>query len=271
MAPRVESIVGPADGLLAGHFHQKKKYLTQRPSGTDDWLMIFTRSGKGIFRWRGGELIVRRGDLVLTRPRTPHDYGLIRAGEPWELQWVHFLPRPQWLVWLKWPELSPGLSSCQVREPAVFRRLGQRFTDMRRLSERASRHHETLAMNALEEVILWCDETTAADSEVDSRIRRVMDCLNDSRAPLLSHGELAQKVGLSSSRLAHLFADQVGVTPRRYAENRRLEQARQLLLRTQLPIAEVARQVGFESQFYFSLRFKKATGFSPLAYRLRKR
>jgi AraC family transcriptional regulator of arabinose operon len=138
---------------------------------------------------------------------------------------------------------------------------------MQKFSGRSSRHHETLAMNALEEVILWCDEINVQEGEIDSRIRRAVDLLNDLQAAPLAHDELARKVGLSPSRLAHLFVEQVGVTPRRYLENRRLEQARQLLRRTQLPVGEIARQVGFESQFYFSLRFKKATGRAPLAFR----
>ena len=261
-----ESIAGPAGGLLAGHFNQTRRYATRRPGGTDDWLLIFTRSGQGIFRWPGGQLSTRRGDLVLTRPGTPHDYGLVQPGEPWELQWVHFLPRPQWLVWLKWRELAPGLSSCRVTEPETFRRLGRRFSEMKKLSERSSRHHETLAMNALEEIILWCDEINMQEGEIDARIRRAVDLLNDLHSSL-SHEEVARKVGLSSSRLAHLFVEQIGVTPRNYLEKRRLEQARQLLRRTQFPVAEIARQVGFESQFYFSLRFKKATGQAPLAFR----
>ena len=47
------------------------------------------------------------------------------------------------------------------------------------------------------------------------------------------------------------------------------ERARQLLARTTLSIKEIAAQTGFASPFYFSLRFKAASGSSPRDYRRR--
>ena len=270
MSPSAEAIAAPAGGLLAGHFRQSKKYVTSRPAGTDDWLLIFTRSGQGLFCWEGGKLIVRRGDLVLTRPGTPHDYGLVQPGEPWELQWVHFLPRPHWSLWLQWAEISPGLSLLRLRDKALVQRISSRLTDVQRLSGQPLLHHETLAMNALEEVLLWCDEVSAGAGALDPRLRAAVDLFNNPQMRSSSFDEVARKVGLSTSRLAHLFAEQMGDSPRRYVEKRKIEHGRQLLLRTQLPISEIAREVGFESQFYFSLRFKKATGSSPTAYRARR-
>ena len=50
-----------------------------------------------------------------------------------------------------------------------------------------------------------------------------------------------------------------------------LRQAARLLLFTALGIEEVARQVGFQSAFYFSRQFKQHYGLSPSAYRLAQR
>ncbi len=257
------------EGLLAGHFRKTKSYSTFRKNGTTDWLLIFTRSGRGLFRWKGGRLITRKGDLVLLQPGTLHDYGLVAPGEPWELQWAHFFPVAGWIPWLKWPQLTPGLGHCRVTDPKIFRRLSTRFEEMRRLSLRSLRHRENLAMNALEEILLWCREVLAQTGAhpIDPRIRQAVDLLDDRQDRPISSSALAAQVGLSVSRMAHLFQAEIGLPPRRYWESRRLDQARQLLARTQLPVGEIARQVGFENQFYFSLRFKKATGLSPLAYR----
>jgi AraC family transcriptional regulator of arabinose operon len=41
----------------------------------------------------------------------------------------------------------------------------------------------------------------------------------------------------------------------------RLQRAQELLLRTAMPVAEIASEVGFDSAFYFSTRFRRATGF----------
>lgn len=261
----------PADRqLVAGHFHQRTRYATYRAGGTGDWLLIFTRNGRGRFGREGrGGFVARRGDLVLLRPGAVHDYGLVAPRRPWELQWVHFLPRAAWLEWLKWPEAAPGTGRLQVSDPAVVRRLARRFDEMRRLSNRHARQSQALAMNALEEIILWCDEINPehAPRPLDFRIRRTLDFLNDTLDQPLSLADLARRAGLSVSRLAHLFESEMGLPPRRYLETIRIEQARRLLARTQLSVGEVSRAVGFENQFYFALRFKKAAGLSPRAYR----
>ncbi len=83
--------------------------------------------------------------------------------------------------------------------------------------------------------------------------------------------EVADAVGLSVYRFAHLFRQQVGLTPRQYLEQERMRRARHLLQRSTQPIKEIATALGFESPFHFSSRFKKSTGQSPQAFRQRMR
>ena len=86
-------------------------------------------------------------------------------------------------------------------------------------------------------------------------------CLN--YAEPLTVTQIARQCGLSASRFAHLFRSQTGETPQRYLELQRLHRACQLLEFTQEPIREIARQVGFDNPFYFTLRFKRQQGVSP--------
>ena len=77
----------------------------------------------------------------------------------------------------------------------------------------------------------------------------------------------AGSVGLSTSRLAHLFREQSGQTPQQYLEGLRMQRATELLRRTGFSIKQIADAVGFESQFYFSQRFKARTHQSPSSFR----
>ena len=74
-------------------------------------------------------------------------------------------------------------------------------------------------------------------------------------------------MNLSPSRLAHLFRSQTGQTPQQFVERERITRARQLLLLTSRTVAQIAGEVGYENPFYFTLRFKKHTGFSPTEWR----
>jgi len=70
--------------------------------------------------------------------------------------------------------------------------------------------------------------------------------------------------------MAHLFREQIGVPPRQYLEELRLQRAAQLLRSTGLPVGEIAAETGYANAFYFSSRFRKMFGKSPSEYRLKK-
>jgi len=83
--------------------------------------------------------------------------------------------------------------------------------------------------------------------------------------------ELAKIVHLSPSRFSAVFREALGVAPRDYILNQRMQQAQKLLLTTGLSIADVAESVGYSSQFQFSRVFKRTSGAPPLQYRNRVR
>jgi len=79
--------------------------------------------------------------------------------------------------------------------------------------------------------------------------------------------ELAAAVGLSSSRLAHLFRDEVGQSIRSYVVERRLSMAAFLIVQTDERISQIAYGVGFGDISNFNHAFKKKFGMAPGAYR----
>ncbi|MHB9025778.1 MAG: helix-turn-helix domain-containing protein [Armatimonadota bacterium] len=72
---------------------------------------------------------------------------------------------------------------------------------------------------------------------------------------------------LSASRFAHLFRARIGVSPMRYLQQVRIEEARRLLATTMNPINDIARRVGFSDPLHFSRVYKTVTAHSPTAYR----
>ena len=80
---------------------------------------------------------------------------------------------------------------------------------------------------------------------------------------------LAEKFNLSESHFRKLFKGFTGLSPVEYRNGLRVEHAKELLSRNTASVAEVARAVGIEDQFYFSRIFKEAEGVSPLCYKKR--
>ncbi|GBF72193.1 hypothetical protein PA598K_00430 [Paenibacillus sp. 598K] len=85
------------------------------------------------------------------------------------------------------------------------------------------------------------------------------------RAP--SVDELAALAGLGRSHFTRLFKAQTGQSPLEYMNGLRIERAKSLLSQGDEPLAAVAEQSGFSSEYYLGRRFKQLVGVSPGQYR----
>lgn len=79
--------------------------------------------------------------------------------------------------------------------------------------------------------------------------------------------EIAAAVSVHPSYLQRLFRASQGMPIVRYLARVRVEQAKMLLLSTDLPIADVSTYVGVNSRQHFSALFRQETGMSPGAFR----
>jgi AraC-like DNA-binding protein len=99
--------------------------------------------------------------------------------------------------------------------------------------------------------------------EILSTIRYMNAHLSES----LSMDELAARVYLSHTGLIWKFHRELGCTPQQYLISLRIRLAKQLLLESDLPIAQIAQRCGYANAYYFSNAFRTCTGISPSAFR----
>ncbi|OMH36264.1 AraC family transcriptional regulator [Motiliproteus sp. MSK22-1] len=70
------------------------------------------------------------------------------------------------------------------------------------------------------------------------------------------NAELAQSVNISESHFYHLCQRQFGITPQQYLMQRRMLRAQFLVLNSQMPLMELAAEVGFSDASSFSRAYK---------------
>lgn len=75
--------------------------------------------------------------------------------------------------------------------------------------------------------------------------------------------DLAGVVRLSRFHFARAFKSSLGEPPHRYVMRRRIERAKDLLVRTSLPINDIALATGFRSASQFNRAFKDFVGITP--------
>ena len=82
--------------------------------------------------------------------------------------------------------------------------------------------------------------------------------------------ELARLAGSSRSVLAERFQQLVGSSPMQYLAQWRMLLATDLLRRSQAPLAQIAEQVGYQTDTAFSRAFRREFGEPPAAWRRRR-
>ncbi len=103
------------------------------------------------------------------------------------------------------------------------------------------------------------------------RIHRVIEQMRSCMDQDLSLSRLAAAGGLSRSQFVRAFRDVTGLPPHRYLNRLRIDKARELLERTDLPVIEIALDCGFGQPGHFATSFREATGLSPRAWRQARR
>lgn len=111
----------------------------------------------------------------------------------------------------------------------------------------------------------------AISDQSDQRLKRVLTYLNEHYSEKLTLKDVAREAFLCPEECERFFKRMTGVTVFQYLMGYRVEKGRELLVRTELPIAAVAQRCGFSTQSYFTVCFQKQTGFTPNQYRKEER
>ena len=94
-------------------------------------------------------------------------------------------------------------------------------------------------------------------------IRIVLKEIEDRLDESLRLSDLAARIGMSPFHFARVFKAEVGETPAKYVQNRRIDRALEMIRRTKLPFADIAFRAGFSSQSHMSRQIKTLTGLTP--------
>lgn len=99
------------------------------------------------------------------------------------------------------------------------------------------------------------------------KLRRVQEFINENLEEDLSLAEIAEVADLSQFHFARAFRKSTGQTPQHYLMEQRIERAKELLSKDELPIVEISLRTGFKNQSHFTTLFRKFTKFTPKLWR----
>jgi AraC-like DNA-binding protein len=242
----------------------------------ENWEIHYITAGKGILRTNTDEYEIRPGIMFITGPGIIHTQECDPA-DPMEEYGLRFtIIRSQ-----KHRESNSAIST-------VLRRLEDChfiFTEFdfdciypinQILAEctggriASSYRMQNLLTDLLISTARCIGTTEVLDEKPNINRHEILELYMRTYKNNISVEELSKKLHISSRQLRRIISDSYSSTMTGQKNRLRIETARRLLKETDLSIAEIAEETGFNSPEYFSRCFKKMCGVSPDAFRKSK-
>jgi two-component system response regulator YesN len=113
-----------------------------------------------------------------------------------------------------------------------------------------------------------CKHTMEQESAISPVVRRARAYIYEHFSESdLTLEKAAESLQVSSVYLSRIFKQELGISFVSFITILRIKKASSLLNSTELSILEIAEEVGYDTQHYFSTSFKKLMGVSPNQYR----
>jgi AraC family transcriptional regulator, arabinose operon regulatory protein len=165
--------------------------------------------------------------------------------------------------------MAAGLFPIAPQQPAPGDDYSTRFDDLLEFSRRTDRFGLARGSLLLETILVELAEARAHPRAAPRWLEATLAKITALGAAI-DYEELAGEAGMSPRTFRRRFTAALGVSPRDYAITCRVGHARHLLGATDVPIKNIAEQLGYRDVFFFTRQFAHLTGVSPAAYRRTK-
>jgi len=166
-------------------------------------------------------------------------------------------------------ELIVVISRAAVEAGADMEKLlGLNYTYLEELSE--INEEEALYKWMIKVFSSFMEEVSRSSNKKNMAIvERAMKHMRTNYNKSLTLGKIAKAAYVNTYYLSHLFKKELGITIVDYLTKVRIEEAKKLLQNDKMSIIEIALEVGYEDQSYFSKVFKRNEYITPMVYRKR--
>lgn len=201
------------------------------------------------------------GDVYLLHQGSNHVY-YSDAQNPWTKIWFNFYGPLANLLFRAY-DLDNTIYVPNCNAYGLFRKLMEIVDENLPQSEKLKR-----CSLVFHEIIQYIAETTRRENRTLSpEVQALKNYLDNKVSEKVTLKELSDLIYRSESQTIRIFKNEMNITPLSYLLGKKMEVACVLMKSTKKPIKEIALELGFSDQHYFSNVFKAHTGKSPRFYR----
>ncbi|MEE1754990.1 helix-turn-helix domain-containing protein [Streptomyces sp. SP18CS02] len=233
---------------------------TVGPRTLDHHVAVLINAGSGWYRGPDGRrTAVTAPALLWLTPGVPHHYAPDPTGG-WDESFVDFTG-PATTTYTELGYIEPDRPVVPLSDATAPR------TAVGRIARAARRGNPLLEVETAAAVHELLVALRRARADTTAEGAPVLDALARDAFRPLTVAEHAARHGMTAAELRTAVRRGAGCSPKDYLLGIRLGRAKELLTTTDLPVAAVARRVGYDDPAYFSRLFTRRVGTAPTRFR----
>lgn len=248
--------------LCTGHFLCVKGYHLVRKN-YNSLLITHILDGSFTFVKYGKHITARKGDTVILDCYKPHEY---YTNDSFESIWIHIAGANSYEIFKEIESTYGNLVKCkdaQHLEKLLFRI----FNNMKSGTTANELNYSLDIYKLFIELLNPQELRKKPETDYEDSISIVKSYIADNLNENLTVAKLAEIVNMSSSHFSRIFKRQTGFSPYDYILISRLNRAKYLLQATDMTVASIAYETGFNSESNFIFFFTENAGISPGKFR----
>lgn len=210
---------------------------------------------------------IRHGDIIITKPYEYH-HCIYNTTEDHNHYWITFPVGQNEALLSAFLNRENGHGNL-VRLPSNRR---ERFLNLCECLINVKQEQSLASFSLFMEILRFIDDGThqygvsAGDDGIPSRLSDMLLYINENFASIKNINELSKRFHISLSTTERYFKTYLGITPKKYLENKRLANACQLLHQN-ASVMQACFDSGFSDYSHFISLFKRSYHTTPLQYR----
>ena len=218
--------------------------------------LVYFHKGKGTLFIRGNSYQIQPGLIYIVYPNAPHSEIHTADGN------VSFLGFD-----------CPNFPQSQLKEGTYnilkHQAIGNLMDSIIREATEQKEHFSELISHMLAEIILLLGRYTSTTDQSTKSLDYISAYIMEYYNQAIDFNQLARLSGYSLDYFRHLFTQEIGMSPKQFQINMRLEKAVELLASSQKSCTEIASFCGFSTSAQFSKMFFEKYGIAPNQFRRR--
>ena len=227
-----------------------------------EFQLLYFTDGSGVFETRDNKFQIQSGTVLFIFPGTWHRYRP-NKGTGWKEHYLGFsglftqnIFQEKFIVKEK-PILYIGF------QDKIIKQFHEIIEEVQEEKPGYQQVVAGIAMHLFGNILSIHKNRDFSGKEIERKIRQSCITIRENLNQQLNIEHLADDLHLGYSHYRRVFKKYTGLSPAQYHLNLRLQKARELLLNTEMSVKQIAFEMGFQSNHYFTRIFTRKIGVTP--------